>query len=205
MPTHSSLSDRFKRPSQSIQTRSNHSMFNGHHATVGCPVCHRIMVPRVITYYGQPLKSICPFCGSTFASFPSGFTRFFQSRYSDAPSFSVLQKLATITICLVALWFIADWGNLSDNVSLFAAFGTAFFLAVTLAELVFQGVERMAAKFFHQSNYYWAILVLVAMFIAHEFPTLAGYVALFFFMIIARGFVAAFIVTRKKPMKSTFQ
>ncbi|WP_157199116.1 hypothetical protein [Methylomonas koyamae] len=163
------------------------------------------MVPRVITYYGQPLKSICPFCGSTFASFPSGFTRFFQSRYSDAPSFSVLQKLATITICLVALWFIADWGNLSDNVSLFAAFGTAFFLAVTLAELVFQGVERMAAKFFHQSNYYWAILVLVAMFIAHEFPTLAGYVALFFFMIIARGFVAAFIVTRKKPMKSTFQ
>ena len=205
MPTQSSLSDRFKHPSQSIQSQSNHSMFNGRHATVDCPECHRIMVPRVITYYGQPTKSICPFCGSTFASFPSGFTRFIQSRYSDVLSFSVLQKLVTITICLVALWFVADWGNLSDNVSLFAAFGTVFFLAVTLAELVFQGIERMAAKFFHQSNYYWAILVLVSMFIAHEFPTLAGYVALFFFMIIARGFVAAFILTPKKPMKSTFQ
>lgn len=152
MSSQSSLSDRFKRPSQSIQTRSNHAMFNGHHATVDCPECHRIMVPRVITYYGQPTKSICPFCGNTFASFPSGFTRFIHSRYSDIPSFSVLKKLATITICLVALWFVADWGNLSDNVSLFAGFGTAFFLAMTLAELVFQGVERLAAKFFHQSN-----------------------------------------------------
>jgi len=200
----SSLSNRFKGRSP-IQQSDVHSVFNGHHATVHCHDCNRAMVPRVITYYGQPLKSVCPFCGSTFASFPSGFTRFIQSRHSDVPSFSVLQKLATITICLVALWFVADWGNLSDNVSLFAAFGTAFFLAVTLAELVFQGVERMAAKYFHQSNYYWAILVLVAMFIAHEFPTLAGYVALFFFMIIARGFIAAFILTRKKPMKSTFQ
>jgi hypothetical protein len=43
------------------------------------------------------------------------------------------------------------------------------------------------------------------MFIAHEYPSVAGYVALFFFMIIARGFVAAFILTPKKPMKSTFQ
>jgi hypothetical protein len=103
------------------------------------------------------------------------------------------------------LWFVADWGNLSDNISLFAAFGTVFFLALILAELVFQGVERMAAKFLHQSNYYWAILVLVSMFIAHEFPALAGYVALFFFMIIARGFVAVFILARQKPVKSTFQ
>jgi len=103
------------------------------------------------------------------------------------------------------LWFVADWGNLPDNISLFAAFGTVFFLALILAELVFQGVERMAAKFLHQSNYYWAILVLVSMFIAHEFPALAGYVALFFFMIIARGFVAVFILAWKKPVKSTFQ
>lgn len=205
MSSQSSLSDRFKRPSPSVKTQSNHSMFNTHHATVDCPECHRIMVPRVITYYGQPTKSICPFCGNTFASFPSGFKRFIHSRYSDIPSFSVLKKLATITICLVALWFVADWGNLSDNVSLFAGFGTAFFLAMTLAELVFQGVERLAAKFFHQSNYYWATLVLVSMFIAHEYPSVAGYVALFFFMIIARGFVAAFILTPKKPMKSTFQ
>ncbi|MBD9356229.1 hypothetical protein [Methylomonas albis] len=76
MPTQSSLSNRFKRSNQSIQSRSNHSVFNGHHATVDCPDCHRIMVPRVITYYGQPTKSICPFCGATFARFPSGIKRF---------------------------------------------------------------------------------------------------------------------------------
>ncbi len=200
----SSLSNRFKGRA-TIQQSNVHSVFSGHHATVHCHDCKRSMVPRVVTYYGQPLKSICPFCGSTFASFPSGFTRFIQSRYSDVLSFLVLQKLVTITICLVVLWFVADWGNLPDNISLFAAFGTVFFLALILAELVFQGVERMAAKFLHQSNYYWAILVLVSMFIAHEFPALAGYVALFFFMIIARGFVAVFILAWKKPVKSTFQ
>lgn len=179
------------------------SAYSRYISTANCSCCHRAMVPRVVSYYGQPLKSICPFCGNTFAKFPSGFSRFIHSGYSDILSFSVFNKLATISICFVMLWFIADWAKLSDNISLLAAFGTAFFLVMSLAELVFQGIERMAAKFCHQSNYYWAALVLGAMLVIHEFPTQAGYVVLFFFAIIARGFIAKLILAWKKPMKST--
>ena len=75
---------------------------------------------------------------------------------------------------------------------------------MTLAELVFQGIERLAAKFLHKSNYYWAFLVLGAMIIAHERRALAGYVAVFFIMIIARGFVAAFLQNREKHKKPHF-
>jgi hypothetical protein len=101
------------------------------------------------------------------------------------------------------LWFIADWGKLSDGISLLAGLGVACFLALVIAELGFQAIERIAAKFYHQSNYYWAILVLLAMLFAHEVPSLAGYVGLFFLMIIARGLVARLIQPRKRSIKST--
>jgi len=187
-----------KLSSRFLHTEPAKPIYSGHHATVNCECCNRTMVPRVVSYYGQPLKSFCPFCGSTFTKFPTGFTRFIRGGYSDVLSFSVFKKLAAITTCLVVLWFVADWGNLPDNISLFAGFGTAFFLAMTLAELVFQGIERLADKLWHKSNYYWALLVFVAMIIAHEQRALAGYVAVFFFIIIARGFVAALLQNREK-------
>ncbi len=34
-----------------------------------CPNCGRLAIPRLITYRGDPVKSICPFCGETIREF----------------------------------------------------------------------------------------------------------------------------------------
>ncbi len=36
---------------------------------VRCPDCGKLVVPRLITYKGEPEKSVCPFCGETIRSF----------------------------------------------------------------------------------------------------------------------------------------
>lgn len=40
---------------------------------VECGSCGRKMVPRLITYQGEPQKSVCPFCGAVYRSFGSCF------------------------------------------------------------------------------------------------------------------------------------
>ncbi|WGS83862.1 hypothetical protein [Methylomonas sp. UP202] len=162
MSSQSSLSDRFKRPSQSIQTRSNHSMFNGHHATVDCPECHRIMVPRVITYYGQPTKSICPFCGATFAKYPSGLERLLARFQTRVLTFAIFKGFVLVAILFGLTFLGSSNGILPESLSEFSLFMTVVFTAVALAEFIFQCVEKMATRFSHESNYYWALLVLVA-------------------------------------------
>ncbi len=192
-PQNTKMSGRFR------QLGSVSSVFSGSHSTVSCHDCNRIMVPRVVNYRGQPLKSICPFCGATFANFSTGFQRFVQRFYTDELSFSGFRQLLMLSLSFVCLWFISDWGNLPDKLSLLAVFGAVFFLTMTVAELVYQVIERLAAKFSHKSSYYWASLVLATMFLASERQDLAGYAILFFVIIFARGLVVGLIQARKKP------
>ncbi|WP_408467465.1 cold-shock protein [Paraburkholderia fungorum] len=49
---------------------------------VVCASCQRRMVPRMISYRGEPRKSVCPFCGTTYQKF-GGFLR--THRTSAAP------------------------------------------------------------------------------------------------------------------------
>lgn len=192
MPTQSSLSDRFKHPSQSIQSRSNHSMFNGRHATVDCPECHRIMVPRVITYYGQPTKSICPFCGATFARFPSGLQKFlhrFHTRTLTTKHFNFFSLAAG----LFGLTFMGSSKDmLPETLSTFALFGFVTFTALALAELVFQCIEQLANRLSHESNYYWATLVFVAWVLGSINNELTVPIIMLSFAMILRGLIVGF-------------
>ncbi len=38
---------------------------------INCPGCDKKIVPRMITYRGEPDKSICPYCATTVQSFGS--------------------------------------------------------------------------------------------------------------------------------------
>lgn len=38
-----------------------------------CPHCGKKMIPRLITYQGNPQKSLCPFCGGVYKEFSSCF------------------------------------------------------------------------------------------------------------------------------------
>jgi len=38
---------------------------------VSCPSCGKKIVPRMITYRGQPQKSVCPYCATTVKEFSS--------------------------------------------------------------------------------------------------------------------------------------
>jgi cold shock protein len=38
---------------------------------IKCPSCDKKIIPRLITYQGEPEKSVCPFCGATVRIFGS--------------------------------------------------------------------------------------------------------------------------------------
>lgn len=40
---------------------------------VNCPQCNKKIVPRMITYRGDPQKSVCPYCAATVQTFGSSF------------------------------------------------------------------------------------------------------------------------------------
>ncbi|KJG37807.1 hypothetical protein UA32_12290 [Photobacterium angustum] len=40
---------------------------------INCPSCHKKIVPRIVTYYGKPEKSLCPYCGATVKTFSNCF------------------------------------------------------------------------------------------------------------------------------------
>jgi len=196
MSSQSSLSDRFKRPSQSIQTRSNHSMFNGHHATVDCPECHRIMVPRVITYYGQPTKSICPFCGETFARFPSGVRQFLQRFSQKSVSFDAFKRIALVTVGFGLIWLLATMEILPSEMEALGIFGSIIFSAFGLAEFFYQTIEFIAKQLSHNSSYYWLATALIAILILYVRDDLTRYVVMASFLMIVRWILAGFAVAR---------
>jgi len=172
------------------------SIYDGHHATVNCHECNRTMVPRVVSYYGQPLRSICPFCGATFMKFPSGLQRFIQNFRTSTLSFENFIRIATAAAFLGLLWFISEWGILPNTVTPFATFGTIIFALIALAELVFQCIEQLAAKLSHDSLYYWVTLVLVALYSINVRPELTFYIVLFSLVMIVRWVIAGFAAVR---------
>ena len=183
-------SKRFKlspRPLQSVPVKP---LYTGQHATVNCNACNRTMVPRVVSYSGQPLRSICPFCGTTFIKFPSGLQQFMQRFHTRTLSFSAFKRIASVAACFGLIWFISGWMKLPDELSLLAILGTIIFAAMASAELVAQCVEYTAAKFSHESNYYWASLILLAVLIANLREDLTRYIVLFSFVMLVRWLIA---------------
>ena len=187
MPTfQSNRSKSSFRPRQATPIRPSYA---DQQTTVPCHACNRSMVPRVISYYGQPLRSICPFCGTTFLKFPSGFQRFMQHYQSRSLSFAAFKWLTLAALCFDFLGYINDWVKLPENISVFAALGTLGFGLMALAELFVQGVEHLAARLSHESNYYWAALVLILMITANQRNDLVNYLLLFFVVVLLRWLI----------------
>ena len=187
MPTfQSNRSKSSFRPRQATLIRPSYA---DQQTTVPCHACNRSMVPRVISYYGQPLRSICPFCGTTFLKFPSGFQRFMQHYQSRSLSFAAFKWLTLAALCFYFLGYINDWVKLPENITLFSALGTLGFGLMALAELFVQGVEHLAARLSHESNYYWAALVLILMITANQRNDLVNYLLLFFVVVLLRWLI----------------
>ncbi|WP_157205023.1 hypothetical protein [Methylomonas methanica] len=186
----SSLSKRFKAGAMIQQSESVQSMFIGHHATVHCHECSRAMVPRVVIYYGQPLKSVCPFCGATFTKFQSGFGRLLRRFQTPALSFSAFYCLSIAVIGFGLIGLLSAKGVLPNNSGHIALYGTVISGLLALAELSFQCIEQLAAKLDHESNYYWAILVMLAMILIHQIPEWTGYVVIAFAVMLIRGLLS---------------
>ena len=183
-------SKRFKlspRPLQSVPVKP---LYTGRHATVICHACNRTTVPRVVSYYGQPLRSICPFCGTTFMKFSSGLQRFMQRFHTRTLSFDAFKRIASVAACFGLIWFVSSMGFLSNTIIPFAIFGTIIFAAMALAELLFQCVEHTAARLSHNSNYYWAALVSVAVITSNVRDDLTNYIFIFSFFMLVRWFIA---------------
>ncbi|MDE1004527.1 MAG: cold shock domain-containing protein [Paraburkholderia fungorum] len=57
---------------------------------VVCAACQKRMVPRMITYRGEPKKSVCPFCGTTYRKFGCFLATAVYGDY-DAPKVRLLR------------------------------------------------------------------------------------------------------------------
>lgn len=167
-------------------------IYSGHHAIVNCDGCNRTMVPRVVSYYGQPLKSICPFCGTTFMKFPSGLQQFWQRFHTRTLTFDVFKRIAIVAAFFGLVFFASSKDILPSTLSTFAIFGTVIFTALALAELVFQCVEQLAIRLSHESNLYWAALVLVAWVLAGLEHDLTVPIIMFSIAMLVRGLIAGF-------------
>ena len=199
----SSIPSRFGRTKFSQQPQKSDSVKSGYsryHATVNCHECNRIMVPRVITYYGQAQKSICPFCGTTFMKFPSGLQRLLQRFHTRTLSFSIFKQLTATTLCFGFIWFLSTWGYFPEIVNFVATIGTIIFAVMAGAELIVQSVEHLAELFSHESNHYWAGITLIAVTIANFDHELIDYILLFFSVMLIRwiifGLVQVFLGNR---------
>jgi hypothetical protein len=184
MPSFSSPSSHSKLSTRPLQAASVQSRFAGQHSTVNCLACNRTMVPRVVSYYGQPLRSICPFCGTTFSKFPSGLQRLIKPFQTRSLSFVAFKWMIMASLIFGLLWSICAWAKLPDNLSLIAVFGTIGFGLLALAELFVQGVEHLAARLSHESSYYWTGLILITMIIANQRDFMINYWLMLFSIVL---------------------
>lgn len=47
--------------------------YNSNDDRINCPNCNKKIVPRMITYKGEPEKSVCPYCATTIQKFSNCF------------------------------------------------------------------------------------------------------------------------------------
>ena len=179
-------SKRFKLSPRPLQGAPVKPLYNGRHATVDCHACNRTMVPRVVSYYGQPLRSICPFCGTTFMRFPSGLQQLMKPFQTRSLSFVAFKWMIMTTLIFGLLWSICAWAKLPDNLSLIAVFGTIGFGLMAVAELFVQCIEHLAAGLSHESNYYWSAFVLIIIVTANFRQDLINYLLLFSGLLLLR-------------------
>jgi hypothetical protein len=184
MPSFSSPSIFSKASTRPLHVVSVKSRVPVQHSTVDCQACNRTMVPRVISYYGQPLRSICPFCGTTFSRFPSGLQRLMQRFQTRSLSFAPFKWMTFLALGFGMLWWFSDWAALPVNLSLFTVFGAIGFGLLALAELFAQGVEHLAARLSHESSYYWTGLILIAMIIANQRDFMINYWLMLFSIVL---------------------
>ena len=174
--------------------------------TVTCHACAMPMVPRVISYYGHPSKSICPFCGATFMQFPIGVRRLLQRLQTPPASLQALQWLAGLALVFGGIFAATCFGFLPDSVALFGVVGTAIFTVFALAEAFVQVVERTAARFSHESRHYWASIILAAALVSSIKSEFAGYLSLCFIVLGARWlFRVAFTFFTESGEKNTMR
>lgn len=194
-----SIPSRFRRAKYSQQPQKTESVkpvYASHHATVNCHECNRTMVPRVVSYYGQPLKSICPFCGTTFMKFPSGLQRFLQNFHTRTLSFDAFKLLAIAALTCGLFWLVSVLANFTEDLTLIAVIGTSIFGVMALAELIAQSIEFLALKFSHESNYYWFAIVFISAVTANLRHELTDYIILFFAIMFIRWIFAGFAQAR---------
>ena len=197
MPSIPSRFSRLKTSPQYTQVDPDRTIYAGHHATVSCHECNRIMVPRVITYYGQSQKSICPFCGTTFMKFPSGLQQFIENFHTPNLSFTVFKRLSIVALCFGVLWLICVLGNLPDELSFVGTLGTIIFGALASAELLAQCIDQLAAKFSHESKYYWGALIIMVVLLANIRNDFTRYIVLFSLVMLVRWFISGLAQARK--------
>ncbi|WP_036275547.1 hypothetical protein [Methylomonas sp. 11b] len=175
---------------------SKPSVFAGHHATVICNECSRSMVPRVVVYYGRPTKSVCPFCGATFARFPSGLQQFLQRFSQKIVSFAAFKRIALVAAGFGLIWLLATMEILPSEMEALGIFGSIIFSAFGLTELFYQTIEFIAEQLSHNSSYYWSAIALIAILIQYVRDDLTRYVVMASFLMIVRWILAGFAAAR---------
>jgi hypothetical protein len=154
------------------------------------------MVPRVVAYYGQPLRSICPFCSATFARFPSGLQLFFQRFSKKIVSFDAFKRIALVAAGFGLIWLLATMKILPSEMEALGIFGSIIFSAFGLAEFFYQTIEFIAKQLSHNSSYYWSATALIAILILYVRDDLTRYVVMASFLMIVRWILAGFAVAR---------
>jgi len=122
--------------------------------------------------------------------FPSGLQRFMQRFHTRTLSLAAFKHIASVAACFGFIWFISGWLKLSDELRLLAILGTIISAAMASAEGIAQCVEHTAAKFSHESHYYWDLLILLAVAIAYLREDLTRYIVLFSFVMLVRWLFA---------------
>ena len=95
-------------------------------------------------------------------------------------------------------------GVSTSQLGTFCNIGTIVFAPLALAELNFQCVEIIAAKFSHQSNHYWAAIVLLAMFISNQVQEATAYLVMFFIVMLIRWFISGLAQFRESSHETHF-
>ena len=119
-------------------------------------------------------------------------------------SVTVFFRLLIIAIGFAVIGSLSSWEFLPRSLGRIAIFGTIIFAPLALAELIFQCIERLAVKFSHESNYYWAAIFLLAIFIANQVHDVAGYIVMFFLVMLIRGLISGLAQFRNTSSKTHF-